>query len=182
MWSIEFDSIHMAANGSNQDGTLLVLPGPAGSPPVLTPAPIPLLDWRQFSSSKCPGLARRLMRPAMMTRQCGGIRYFSELFSEAYSCVTALQAPATRSDGRYTALYLRRISKVLTRASSAAALQVKLPALDPSAAIEKEGFRHPFTGSKICVLSVDCNTAGSGWSQYSQSSIRIQGVAGELRP
>ena len=36
--------------------------------PALLPAPIPPLDWRQISSSKCPGSPRRRMRPAKITR------------------------------------------------------------------------------------------------------------------
>ena len=36
--------------------------------PALPPAPIPLLDWRQLCSSKCPGPPRRRMRPAKITR------------------------------------------------------------------------------------------------------------------
>jgi hypothetical protein len=36
--------------------------------PALLPAPIPLLDWRQVRSSKCPGPPRRRLRPAKITR------------------------------------------------------------------------------------------------------------------
>jgi hypothetical protein len=51
--------------------------------------------------------------------------------------VTALQAQATPSDGRYTALNLRQVPKVPTLASAAAAPPVKLPASDLSAAVVK---------------------------------------------
>jgi hypothetical protein len=93
--------------------------------------------------------------------------------------VTAQQAPAPRSDQRYTALDLRPIPKALTQASAAAAPPVKLPNSDPSAAIVKVVFRHLF--SKWSVLRVACTTAGSEWSQYKQSSSDIQGVAGLRR-
>ncbi len=63
-------------------------------------------------------------------------------FSDAFPCVTAPQAQATRSDGRYTALDLLQVPKVPTRASAAAAPQVKMPAADPSAAMVKVAFRH----------------------------------------
>ena len=83
----------------------------------------------------------------------------SEHFSEAFPCVTAQQAQATPSDGRYTALDLLRVPKIPTRASAAAAPPVKLPA---SAAIVKAESRFPYR--KSCVLNVTCNTAGSRWS------------------
>ncbi len=36
--------------------------------PALAPAPIPPLDWRQISSSNCPGPPRRSKRSAKITR------------------------------------------------------------------------------------------------------------------
>ncbi len=46
-------------------------PAPQAVRPLATAlpnAPIPLLDWRQLCTSKCPGPPRRRMRPAKITR------------------------------------------------------------------------------------------------------------------
>jgi hypothetical protein len=76
---------------------------------------------------------------------------------------SAAYAACPPSDGLYMALDLWQVPKVPTRASAAAAPPVKLPASDLLAAIVKVVFWHP--SRKSCVLSVACNTAGSGWSQ-----------------
>jgi hypothetical protein len=100
------------------------------APQVVRPtAPIPPLDWEQFTSSKvwcltplpvfCGSLFVWPQYAPGQDYAAQGI--FSAHLSEAYSCVTALQAPAPRSASRYTALDLRRIPKVPTRASAAAA-------------------------------------------------------------
>jgi hypothetical protein len=127
--------------------------------PALPPAPIPPLDWRQLSSSKCPDPPRRCMQPAKITQHKVYFQIFSAHFSEAFPCVTAPQAQAIPSDGHHTALDLRQVPKIPTRASAAATPPVKLPA---SAAIVKAESRFPYR--KSCVLNVTCNTAGSRWS------------------
>ncbi len=101
------------------------------------------------------------MRPAKITQHKV---YFQHTYLEhirACHCVIAQQAPAPRSDSHYTALDLHPIPKVPTWASAAATPPVKLPDLDPTAAIQviNVAFRHLF--SKWSVLNMACTTAGS---------------------
>ncbi len=93
--------------------------------PALPYAPILQLDWRQISSSKCPGPRRLRMLQAKITRHKV---YFQRTFLDAFLFVTALQAQVTPFDSRYTATDLWQAPKVPTRASAAPEPPVKLPA------------------------------------------------------